>query len=174
MTETPRGFDPNEPATARQPETAGASGYPEDGHPTQPPADGAPMVPDRSPATVGTPRPARAGRTARADRTDSADRAAPARRAGGTEPRQVTRAGMVWAAVASALVVLILLIAFILQNQDYVQVRFFGLQGAVALGVALFIAAVGGGVLVAIAGAARIIQLRLAAHRRRVRPKGRR
>ena len=75
---------------------------------------------------------------------------------------------MVWAAVASALVVLILLIAFILQNQEYVQVKFFGLQGSVPLGIALFIAAVGGGVLVAIAGAARIIQLRLAAHRARV------
>ena len=31
---------------------------------------------------------------------------------------------MVWVAVASALVVLILLIAFILQNQEYVQVKF--------------------------------------------------
>ena len=85
------------------------------------------------------------------------------------ETRQVTRAGMVWAAVASALVVLIVLIAFILQNQEYVQVKFFGLEGLVPLGIALFIAAVGGGVLVAIAGAARIIQLRLAAHRQRVR-----
>ena len=39
---------------------------------------------------------------------------------------------------------------------------------AVALGIALFIAAVGGGVLVAMAGAARIIQLRAAEHRRRL------
>jgi uncharacterized integral membrane protein len=75
---------------------------------------------------------------------------------------------MIWAAVASALVVLVLLIVFILQNQELVQVKFFGLQGAVALGIALFIAAVGGGVLVAMAGAARIIQLRAAEHRRRV------
>jgi uncharacterized integral membrane protein len=81
---------------------------------------------------------------------------------------------MVWAAVASALVVLILLIVFILQNQDYVRVQFFGLAGAVSLGIALFIAAVGGGALVAIAGAARIIQLRLAAHRQRVKTAGRR
>ncbi|MFE4545074.1 lipopolysaccharide assembly LapA domain-containing protein [Arthrobacter sp. NPDC056727] len=83
--------------------------------------------------------------------------------------RRVTRAGMIWAAVASALVVLVLLIVFILQNQELVQVKFFGLEGAVSLGVSLFIAAVGGGVLVAMAGAARIIQLRAAAHRRRVR-----
>ncbi|CAN7411836.1 lipopolysaccharide assembly protein LapA domain-containing protein [Arthrobacter sp. LjRoot14] len=85
-----------------------------------------------------------------------------------TEERHVTRAGMVWAAVATALAVMVLLIIFILQNQDYVQVRYFGLEGAVPLGIALFIAAVGGGVLVAVAGAARIIQLRAAAHRRRV------
>jgi uncharacterized integral membrane protein len=81
---------------------------------------------------------------------------------------------MVWAAVASALVVLILLIAFILQNQDSVLVKFFGLQGAVSLGMALFMAAVGGGVLVAIAGAARIIPLRLAAHRQRIKTGGHR
>lgn len=84
------------------------------------------------------------------------------------EDRHVTRAGMVWAAVATALAMMVLLIIFILQNQDYVQVRYFGLEGAVPLGIALFIAAVGGGVLVAVAGAARIIQLRAAAHRRRV------
>ncbi|WP_427130963.1 lipopolysaccharide assembly protein LapA domain-containing protein [Pseudarthrobacter sp. S9] len=90
------------------------------------------------------------------------------------EPSGVTRAGMVWAAVACALVVLILLIAFILQNQDSVRVKFFGLEGAVSLGIALFIAAVGGGVLVAIAGAARIIQLRVAGHRQRVKGGGRR
>lgn len=89
--------------------------------------------------------------------------------AGTVEPkRQVTRAGMIWVSVASALVVLVLLIVFILQNQELVQVKFFGLEGAVSLGMALFIAAVGGGVLVAMAGAARIIQLRAAEHRRRV------
>jgi uncharacterized integral membrane protein len=86
----------------------------------------------------------------------------------GEARRPVTRAGMIWAAVASALVVLVLLIIFILQNQVLVQVKFFGLEGVVALGLALFIAAVAGGVLVAMAGAARIIQLRAADHRRRV------
>jgi uncharacterized integral membrane protein len=99
------------------------------------------------------------------------DRSAPAGAPGGTpgvEERHVTRAGMVWAAVATALAVMVLLIVFILQNQDYVHVRYFGLEGAVPLGIALFIAAVGGGILVAVAGAARIIQLRAAAHRRRV------
>ena len=88
--------------------------------------------------------------------------------AGGTPERKVTRAGVIWAGVVAALVLLILLIIFILQNQELVQVKFFGLEGAVSLGMSLFIAAVGGGVLVAMSGAARIIQLRAAAHRRRV------
>lgn len=72
---------------------------------------------------------------------------------------------MIWTAVATA-PVLVLLIVFILQNQHRVQVRFFGLEGTVALGMALFIASVAGGVLVAVAGAARILQLRAVAHRR--------
>ncbi|WP_423183601.1 lipopolysaccharide assembly protein LapA domain-containing protein [Arthrobacter sp. NyZ413] len=79
----------------------------------------------------------------------------------------VTRAGVVWTAVVVALVVLILLIVFFLQNQDSVRVYFLGLGGYVPLGLALFIAAVAGGVLVAVAGAVRILQLRLLARRSR-------
>jgi uncharacterized integral membrane protein len=75
------------------------------------------------------------------------------------KPR-TTRAGVVWAAVVVALLALILLIIFILQNQQQVDVFFLGLAGTVPLGMALFIAGVAGGVLVAAAGAARIIQLR--------------
>jgi uncharacterized integral membrane protein len=84
-------------------------------------------------------------------------------------PRQrVTRAGVVWGAVVAALVLLILLIIFILQNQDQVAVKYLGLEGSVSLGMALFIASVTGGVLVAIAGGARILQLRSNAHRARL------
>lgn len=72
----------------------------------------------------------------------------------------MTRAGMIWVAVSAGLIVLILLIIFILQNQDRVTVHFLGIAGELSLGMALFIAAVAGGVLVAIAGAARILQLR--------------
>ncbi|WP_426998236.1 LapA family protein [Pseudarthrobacter sp. N5] len=90
----------------------------------------------------------------------------PATPAKGVKPR-TTRAGMAWVATAVGLVLLILLIAFILQNQDMVTLRYFGLAGTVSLGVALFIGAVGGGVLVAVAGAARIIQLRAIARRAR-------
>ena len=175
MTHTPREFDAGDPAALQQPPTAG-------------PYDSAEGAFASGPSSAGADPSLSAG-TAAAPRTDGvaatevpggvarpAGTGGPERSAGtdGTGQRKVTRAGMVWAAVASALVVLILLIVFILQNQDYVQVKFFGLEGAVALGVALFIAAVGGGVLVAIAGAARIIQLRLAAHRQRTQGAGRR
>ncbi|MDQ4500889.1 lipopolysaccharide assembly protein LapA domain-containing protein [Sinomonas sp. ASV322] len=93
------------------------------------------------------------------------------RAAGQADEVKVTRAGAAWTAVVVALAVLVFLIVFFLQNQDTVRVRFLGLDGQVPLGLALFIAAVAGGILVAIAGAARIIQLRIAAARRRRPPR---
>jgi uncharacterized integral membrane protein len=154
-----------------------SGGYPTEPETPRPAASGAdqpnaeaprdPAQPGAVSATPvsGTPAPSRHPGTAAIPGYDGTAAPPP----GIAEPeRKVTRAGMIWAAVASALVVLVLLIVFILQNQELVQVKFFGLEGAVSLGVSLFIAAVGGGVLVAMAGAARIIQLRAAAHRHRV------
>ncbi|MET3946063.1 putative integral membrane protein [Arthrobacter sp. UYCu512] len=164
MTQTPREFephDPNDAETPRYPESApAASGPAVARNSAEPPATDSERAsaPVTIPATPATPP----------EHKDTPLPQQPEASATAAEPRRVTRAGMVWAAVAAALVVLILLIAFILQNQEYVLVKFFGLEGSVPLGIALFIAAVGGGVLVAIAGAARIIQLRLAAHRQRV------
>ncbi|WP_395404322.1 lipopolysaccharide assembly LapA domain-containing protein [Arthrobacter sp. UC242_113] len=153
----------------QQSQSGGNPADPEMPRPTNPaagqPGTGEPLDPTPTQAAAGTGAAARHPGTAAIPGYDGA--ASP--RPGLAEPeRQVTRAGMIWAAVASALVVLVLLIIFILQNQELVQVKFFGLEGAVSLGMSLFIAAVGGGVLVAMAGAARIIQLRAAAHRRRV------
>ncbi|OIJ27097.1 LapA family protein [Nocardioides luteus] len=68
-------------------------------------------------------------------------------------------------AVAAALVLLILLVVFMLQNSSKVEVQFLGADGNIPLGLALLIAAVGGGVLVAIAGIARITQLRISVRR---------
>ncbi|MGI8947324.1 MAG: lipopolysaccharide assembly protein LapA domain-containing protein [Ornithinimicrobium sp.] len=70
-------------------------------------------------------------------------------------------------ATAAALLLLILLIVFMLQNSTKVEVHFLGLAGAVPVGVALLIGAVGGGVVVAIAGVARFTQLRVKARRTR-------
>lgn len=76
-----------------------------------------------------------------------------------------TRAALVWATTLAGLVLLSLLIVFILQNQAPVHVHYFGLEGSVPLGIALSIAAVAGGFLVAIVGAVRITQLRIMAAR---------
>jgi len=80
-----------------------------------------------------------------------------------------TRAALVWTATVAVLVLLGLLIVFILQNQEQVSVQYFGLVGSVPLGIALSIAAVVGGLLVAFTGAIRILQLRTAATRLRHR-----
>jgi uncharacterized integral membrane protein len=79
----------------------------------------------------------------------------------------MTRASAVWVAVAAALLLLILLIVFILQNPTKVEVQFLGVEGTLSLGMALLIAAVTGGVVVAIAGIARVTQLRMSARRTR-------
>jgi len=60
-----------------------------------------------------------------------------------------------------------MLIVFILQNTSRVEVHYLGLAGSLPLGMALLIAAVGGGVVVAIAAIARVTQLRMKARRTR-------
>lgn len=90
------------------------------------------------------------------------------------DPPHPSRAGFVWTATVAGLVLLGVLIVFILQNQEQVSVQYFGLVGSVPLGIALCIAAVVGGLLVAVAGAIRIAQLRTAATRLRHRSSTRR
>lgn len=115
-----------------------------------------------NPPTPGTSIPAPPAR-----RPTIGDDSAPARYKG--EPAHGTRAALVWAATVIGLVLLSLLIVFILQNQEPVQVQYLGFVGSVPLGMALFIAAVAGGLLVATAGAVRITQLRIIAARARDR-----
>ena len=78
-----------------------------------------------------------------------------------------TRAGGVWVAVAFFALILILLLIFILENTQRVDVSYFGVHGHSTLGVALLLAAVLGVLLVAIPATWRIIQLRVAARRQR-------
>ena len=85
----------------------------------------------------------------------------------GQDKLPVTRLGRIWTATVAGVVVLILLIIFIAQNQDQVTLRYFGYTGQVNLGLALFISAVGGALVVAIAGLARIVQLRATARKQR-------
>jgi uncharacterized integral membrane protein len=79
----------------------------------------------------------------------------------------MTRISAAWVATAAALLLLVMLIVFILQNTARVEVHYLGLAGSLPLGMALLIAAVGGGVVVAIAGIARVTQLRMKARRTR-------
>lgn len=70
-------------------------------------------------------------------------------------------------ATGTALLLLILLIVFMLQNSTKVEVHFLGVTGTIPLGMALLMAAVGGGIVVGIAGVARVTQLRMNARRTR-------
>jgi uncharacterized integral membrane protein len=63
-------------------------------------------------------------------------------------------------------IVLVLLLVFILENTQSVEVSYFGASGHVALGVALLLAAVGGALLVGLLGLARIAQVRRHTKRR--------
>ena len=86
-----------------------------------------------------------------------------------TEPRPTaakrTRVSGIWVAVIAAVVVLLLLLIFILQNGESVKVNLFGANPTLPIGVALLLAAVLGALLVALVGAARVVQLRRAARR---------
>jgi len=89
-----------------------------------------------------------------------------------TEPAQQlkikrTRISGLWVAVGFFAVVLLLLLIFILQNGTKVQVSYMGAHGHLPLGVALLLSAVCGVLLVVLAGAARISQLRTVARRHR-------
>jgi len=72
-----------------------------------------------------------------------------------------------WVALALFAVVLVLLLVFILENSQSVDISFFGAHGHLPLGVALLLAAVLGIVLVVIAWFARGVRVRAAAHRNR-------
>jgi uncharacterized integral membrane protein len=78
-----------------------------------------------------------------------------------------TRISGLWVAVGFFAVILLLLLIFILQNSRTVDVSYMGAHGHLPLGVALLLAAVCGVLLVVLAGAARISQLRTVARRHR-------
>ena len=101
------------------------------------------------------------------DRPRPAGPATGPRRFPGPHAVKRTRTGAVWFAVASFAVILVLLLIFILQNSDTVQISYLGAHGELPLGVALLFAAVLGILLVVIPGTARIMQLRILARRHR-------
>jgi uncharacterized integral membrane protein len=78
-----------------------------------------------------------------------------------------TRISGLWVAVGCFAVILLLLLIFILQNGQKVDISYMGAHGHLPLGVALLLAAVCGVLLVVLAGTARISQLRAVNRRHR-------
>ena len=78
-----------------------------------------------------------------------------------------TRTSMVWTMVGIGVVLLVAILVFILQNGQRVRVRFLMVDGTLPLGVGLLFAALLGALLVLVAGAARVLQLRVVARRHR-------
>ena len=78
-----------------------------------------------------------------------------------------TRTSMVWTMVGLGVVLSFAIVVFILQNGQRVRVRFLMVNGTLPLGAALLFAALLGALLVLVAGAARVLQLRVVARRHR-------
>jgi uncharacterized integral membrane protein len=71
-----------------------------------------------------------------------------------------TRAGALWSALIVGFLILIVLLIFIAQNTESGTFHFLGWDWSLPLGVAILAAAVLGGLITVLAGAARIVQLR--------------
>ena len=141
------------PAAAPSPRAVPGAGGPQptpelapDGQPPVPPPDGQPPVPPQAAPDQAAPPVAPALPQHRIKRT---------------------RTSGIWVAVGFFAVLLLLLLIFILQNGTQVSVSYLGLHGRLPLGVALLLSAVCGVLLVVLAGAARISQLRTVARRHR-------
>jgi uncharacterized integral membrane protein len=78
-----------------------------------------------------------------------------------------TRLSGAWTAIVVGLIALVVILIFILQNQQSVEVTFLGFSGHLPLAVALLFALILGAVVVFAFGAARIMQLRRVAGRAR-------
>ena len=78
-----------------------------------------------------------------------------------------TRLSGAWTAIVVGLVALVVILVFILQNQQSAEVTFLMFHGHLPLAVALLFALILGAITVFAFGAARILQLRMVAGRAR-------
>ena len=74
-----------------------------------------------------------------------------------------TRAGALWTSLIAGFLILILLLIYITQNMETMSFTFLGWHWSLPLGVAMLLAAIGGGLITMTVGTARILQLRRAA-----------
>src|ERR1700716_955514 len=99
-----------------------------------------------------------------------ADDPAPAESKDTSEPlpgERQTRLSGAWTAIVIGLIALVVILVFILQNGQSVEVTFLAFHGHLPLAVALLFALILGAVIVFAFGAARILQLRIVAGRAR-------
>jgi putative membrane protein len=108
-----------------------------------PGAEATPTVP--TPSAAGPARPERPGRS---------------------------RIGQARTALIAGAVALILVLIFIIENAHAVTIVYFGAHLRLSLAVALLLAAIGGALVMAAAGTARITQLRLSMRRSRRQSQG--
>jgi uncharacterized integral membrane protein len=90
---------------------------------------------------------------------------APATQDSGAPPESAvkfTRTASVWTSLTAGFLILIVLLIFITQNTGTAQFAFLSWRWTLPLGVAILLAAVGGGLITVLAGTARIYQLRRA------------
>lgn len=78
------------------------------------------------------------------------------------DPPPRSRTGGLWVGMILSALVLLILLIFILQNRDPLQIAFLGWTATLPTGIALLFAAIAGVLLVALPGAARMLQLRRA------------
>ncbi|BDH56894.1 lipopolysaccharide assembly LapA domain-containing protein [Tsukamurella sp. PLM1] len=78
-----------------------------------------------------------------------------------------TRSASLWSGLVAGAVVLLVLLAFIVQNQSNTQISLLFWEANLPLGVSLLIAAILGALTVGLAGGLRIFQLRRAAKKMR-------
>lgn len=81
----------------------------------------------------------------------------------------LTRAGAAWVSVAAAAFIAALLLIFLVQNPQQVQIHFLWMTTSTSLALTLLIAVVGAVLATVILGTARIVQLRKVIHGREPR-----
>jgi uncharacterized integral membrane protein len=153
---SPQSFSGEQPTPAGQ----GLPAYPP-GTPPTPEPYGQPYASPESPTIALGPD---STGTAIAGQPDFAPSASTPLVAGQPTPKH-SRTGAAWVALIVAAIVFVFLLVFVVQNPDDVQVRYFGFEGTLSLGVAMLFAAVAGALTAGLLGTVRILQLRSKARR---------
>ncbi|AXK88436.1 DUF1049 domain-containing protein [Nocardia farcinica] len=83
---------------------------------------------------------------------------------GETTTRSISsKTGYTWVGLVAGTLILVVLLIFILQNLDTVEVQLFFWEFNLPLGVAVLLSVIGGALVMALVGGVRILQLRRAA-----------